>query len=56
MRWAQSFLELGDDILTTIPVGDGAYPSEGGRFHLSVPNFSQDPLAGGPDHPGEFQI
>lgn len=55
-RWAQSFLESGDDIVTTIPTGDVAYPSPDGRFRLSLPDFSQDPLAGGPDHPGEFQI
>jgi hypothetical protein len=56
VRWAQSFLELGNDIVTTIPVGDPAFPSPDGRFSLSVPNFSQDPLAGAPDHPGELQI
>jgi hypothetical protein len=56
VRWAQSFLELGNDIVTTIPVGDAAYPSPDGRFRLSVPDFSQDPLAGAPDHPGELQI
>jgi len=55
-RWGQSFLESGDDIVTTIPVGNVAYPSPDGRFRLSVPDFSQDPLAGGPDHPGELQI
>ena len=55
-RWAQSFLESGNDIVTTIPVGDAAYPSPDGRFRLSVPDFSQDPLAGAPDHPGELQI
>jgi len=55
-RWAQSFLELGNDILTTFPVGDAAYPSPDGRFRLSVPDLSQDPLAGAPDHAGEIQI
>jgi hypothetical protein len=55
-RWAQSFLESGDDIVTTIPVGNVAYPSPDGRFRLSVPDFSQDSLGGGPDHPGELQI
>ena len=45
-RWAQTFLESGKDIVTTIPVGDAAYPSLDGRFRLSVPDFSQDPLAG----------
>lgn len=30
--------------------------SAGGRFRLPVPDFSQDPLAGTPDHPGDLQI
>ena len=55
-RWAQSFLGLGDSIVTSIPVGDVTYLSPDGRFSLSVPNFSQDPLAGAPDHLGELQI
>jgi hypothetical protein len=55
-RWAQSFLEVGNDIVTAIPVGNAAYPSPDGRFRLSVPDFSQDPLAGGLDHAGELQI
>ena len=55
-RWAQSFLELGNDIVTTIPVGDVASLPTDGRFRLSVPDFSQDPMAGAPDHPGEIQI
>jgi hypothetical protein len=55
-RWAQAFLESGDALINTIPVGDVAYPSADGRFLLSVPDFSQDPLAGAPDHSGEFQI
>jgi hypothetical protein len=56
-RWAQSFLEFGDGVVPTIPVGDvAAYLSPDGRFRLSVPDFSQDPLAGAPDHAGELQI
>ena len=55
-RWAQSFLGLGDDLSTTIPVGDVTYLSSGGRFRLLLPDFAQDPLAGAADHPGEFQI
>ena len=55
-RWAQRFLELGAGIVTAIPVGDVAYVSPAGRFRLSVPDFSQDPLAGAPDQPGELQI
>jgi|SRR5579872_4947758 len=55
-RWAQSFFGFGNGIVTSIPVGGGAYPSQDGRFRMSVPDLSQDPLAGAPDHPGELQI
>jgi hypothetical protein len=55
-RWAQPFLRLDDKILTGIPVGDVAYLSADGRFHLVIPDLSHDPLAGAPDHPGELQI
>jgi hypothetical protein len=55
-RWAQSFLGLGDVIVTTIPVGDVTYLSPSGHFRLSVPDFAHDPLAGASDHPGELQI
>jgi hypothetical protein len=55
-RWAQSFFGFGDGIITSIPVGGVAYLSADGHFRLSVPNLSQDPLAGAPDHPGELQI
>jgi hypothetical protein len=54
-RWAQPFLKLGD-IVTTIPVGDAAYLSADGSFQLAIPDLSQDPLAGAPDHLGEIQI
>jgi hypothetical protein len=55
-RWAQPFLGLDDSIGTSIPVGDVAYPSADGHFRLAIPDLSQDPLAGAPDHPGEIQI
>lgn len=55
-RWARSFLGLRDDIVTAIPVGDVAYPSADGYFRLSIPDLSQDPLAGAADHSGEIQI
>jgi hypothetical protein len=55
-RWAQPFFGFGSGIVTSIPVGSGAYPSADGRFRLSVPDLSQDPLAGASDHPGELQI
>jgi hypothetical protein len=47
-RWAQSFFGFGDGIVTSIPIGSVAYVSADGRFRLSVPNLSQDPLAGSP--------
>ena len=55
-RWAQKFLDLGAGIVTAIPVGDVAYVSPDGHFRLPVPDFSQDPLAGAPDNPGELEI
>jgi hypothetical protein len=55
-RWAPAFLEIDPRILTAIPVGDEANLSRDGHFHLSIPDFSQDPLASTADHPGELQI
>jgi hypothetical protein len=55
-RWAQRFLGLHALIVTSIPVGDLTYLAADGRFHLVIPDLSQDPLAGTPDHPGELQI
>ncbi len=55
-RWAQAFLEIDPRILTAIPVGDASDVSRDGHFRLSVPDFSQDPLAGAADHSGEIQI
>ena len=55
-RWAPSFLDIDPRILTAIPVGDMPNLSRDGHFRLSVPDFSQDPLASTPDHPGEIQI
>ncbi len=55
-RWAQSFLELSDGIVTTIPVGEMADVSSDGGFRMRVPDFSRDPLAGAPEYPGDLQI
>jgi len=55
-RWAQRFLGLDDDLITAIPVGDVAELSADGRFRLVLPDLSQDPLAGAPDHAGEVRI
>ncbi len=55
-RWAQPFLGLDDTLATSFPVGDVAEFSADGKFRLVVPDLSQDPLAGAPDHPGEIQV
>jgi hypothetical protein len=55
-RWAQQFLGLDDSVVTSIPIGDVAHLSADGRFRLVIPDLSQDPLAGKPDHPGELQV
>jgi hypothetical protein len=55
-RWAASFFDLDPDIITAVPVGEAANVSPGGHFRLTVPDFSQDPLAGSPQLPGELQI
>jgi hypothetical protein len=54
-RWAQSVLGLGGGMVTDIPVGVARQALAGGTFRLSLPDFSEDPLAG-LDHPGEFRI
>ena len=54
-RWAQPFLGL-RDIIVSIPVGDSGSLSADYRFRMSVPDFSRDPLAGAPDHPGDIEI
>jgi hypothetical protein len=55
-RWAQSFLGLDESIVTSIQIGDVAHVSADGRFRLAIPDLSQDPLAGTPDHAGEIQV
>lgn len=55
-RWAQPFMKPADALITTIPMGNEVSTSPGGRFLLSVPDLSRDPLAGAPDHAGELQI
>jgi hypothetical protein len=56
VRWAQPFLGLDESVVTSIPIGDVAHVSADGRFRLVIPDLSQDPLAGTPDHPGELQV
>lgn len=55
-RWAQRFLGLGDGIVTDIPLGVTQGASANGAFSLSVPDLSEDSLAGAADHPGEIQF
>jgi hypothetical protein len=55
-RWARPFLGLRDNIAVDIPVGDPVDLDVDGHFRMSVPDFSQDPLAGAPNHPGALQI
>jgi len=55
-RWAQPFLGLRDDIVVDIPVGDAVDLGADGHFRMLLPDFSQDALAGAPDHPGALQI
>lgn len=54
-RWAQEFLGLGDGIVTDIPVASVAYHPDTGRFHVSIPDLSRDPLAGA-ERAGELQV
>lgn len=51
-RWAQKFLDLDDGIVTDIPVAKAIYRANTGRFRVSIPDLSKDPLA----VTGEFQI
>ena len=55
-RWAASFFDLDPHIITAVPVGEAANVSPDGHFRLSLPDFSQDPMAGSPQLPGELQI
>jgi hypothetical protein len=55
-RWAQRFLGLDDGIVTDIPLGMTQGASANSAFLLSVPDLSEDSLAGAPERPGEFQF
>jgi hypothetical protein len=48
-RWAQPFLTPGENIVTSIPVGDFEHLTADGHFRLVVPDLSRNPL-------GELQI
>jgi hypothetical protein len=56
VRWAQQFLGINTELLTSIPLGDAVNLSPHQTFLLSVPDFAEDPVAGAPDHEGEIQI
>jgi hypothetical protein len=49
--WTESFLGLGDTLITSSPVGDPTDLSTDGRFRLLLPDFSQNP-----GRSGEFRI
>jgi hypothetical protein len=55
-RWAQAFLGLRDNIVVDIPVGGAVDLHADGHFQMSVPDLSQDALAGAADHSGALQI
>jgi hypothetical protein len=55
-RWAASFFDLDPHIITAVPVGEAANVSPDGHFRLSLPDFSQDPMAGSLQLAGELQI
>ena len=55
-RWASSFLDIADEIVTLIPIGETDDISASGGFRLSLPDFSRDELAGSPERSGEIQI
>jgi hypothetical protein len=55
-RWATPFLGLDKTVPTSITVGDVTAISTEGRFHVVVPDFSEDLSAKQGDPPGEFQI
>jgi len=55
-RWAARFLGLDESVVTFIPMGDSVKLTPDGLFKLMVPDLSQDPVAGSPDHAGELQI
>ena len=55
-QWARPFLGLHEESVVDIPVGEAADLGVDGRFQMSLPDLSQDALAGAPDHPGALQI
>jgi hypothetical protein len=55
-RWAQAFLGVDDALATSFPVGATADFSADGFFTVTIPDLSEDPLAGAPTRPAELQI
>jgi len=55
-RWAESFLGPGAGGIPDIPIGEMQHAFANGSFEVSLPDLSEDPLAGVSDHAGELQI
>lgn len=55
-RWAQRFLGIDEVALTSIPIGDPMDLPRDGKFQLALPDFTDDPIAGAPDHEGEINV
>jgi hypothetical protein len=55
-RWATPFLGLDKAVPTSITVGDVTSLTPEGRFHVVVPDFSEDLSTKQGDPPGEFQV
>lgn len=56
VRWAQQFLRIDTELLTSIPVGDPTDLSSDETFRLSIPAFAEDPIASAQEHESEIQI
>ncbi len=54
-HWAQPFLGLGNDLITSIPVGE-VEPTADGHFQLRLPDLSENPLPAGWSQRAEIQI
>ena len=55
-RWASAFLGIANEIPPAIPVGEPVQLPSDGRFRISIPDLSRDPLAGAPENAGEIEI
>jgi len=55
-HWAQAFLGLGRDLITSIPIGEQAGLSSDGSFRIRFPDLSENPLPAGWSERAELQI